>query len=172
MSLNDFPRSHNGILNPRLGQLNDGGYAFQQWQQRMLSCRRRRYERDEQRNSNSFLSERSKSRGHNSAAAAIPTTTGAGTTPILRTSAPTATPAVLRRALCGRTNIPTTDTQKTKWRLRRAEFTCVFSKKKFITRGTCVSRQIRKKKKVAITTSRIYVCFVKKFVTHGACVFW
>ena len=29
-----------GVLNPGLGERNDGGHAFQQWQQRMLSYRR------------------------------------------------------------------------------------------------------------------------------------
>ena len=38
------------MLNPALGDLNDGGYAFSQWQQRMLSYRRGQYERRVQRN--------------------------------------------------------------------------------------------------------------------------
>ena len=33
-----------GILNPALGQLNDGGHAYRQWQQRMRSYRREQYE--------------------------------------------------------------------------------------------------------------------------------
>ena len=39
-----------GAANPGLGELFDGGYVFQQWQQRMLSCRRGQYERHVQRN--------------------------------------------------------------------------------------------------------------------------
>ena len=31
------------ILNPALGQLNDGGSAYRQWQQRMLSYHRGQY---------------------------------------------------------------------------------------------------------------------------------
>ena len=42
------------FLIPRLGQLDDGGYAFQQWQQHMLSYRRGQYERTVQQNSNSY----------------------------------------------------------------------------------------------------------------------
>lgn len=41
-----------GIINPALGQLNDGGHAFRQWQQRMRSYRRGQYERNVDRNSN------------------------------------------------------------------------------------------------------------------------
>ena len=40
-----------GILNPALGQLNDGGRAYRQWQQRMRTYRRGQYERHVERNS-------------------------------------------------------------------------------------------------------------------------
>ena len=40
-----------GILNPSLGQLNDGGRADRQWQQRMRTYRRGQYERHIERNS-------------------------------------------------------------------------------------------------------------------------
>ena len=40
-----------GVLNPGLGRVDDGGYAFQQWQQRMLSYSRGQYERNVERNS-------------------------------------------------------------------------------------------------------------------------
>ena len=54
-----------GVLNPGLGELNDGGHAFQQWQQRMLSYRRGQYERHVQQNSHRH-SKRSNSRGQHS----------------------------------------------------------------------------------------------------------
>ena len=54
-----------GILNPGLGELNDGGHALQQWQQRMPSYRRGQYESYVQRNSNN-RSKRSSSRGQHS----------------------------------------------------------------------------------------------------------
>ena len=41
-----------GILNPTLGQLNNGGHAYHQWQQRMRSYRRGQYEHNVDRNSN------------------------------------------------------------------------------------------------------------------------
>ena len=40
------------ILNPILGQLNDGGNVYRQWQQRMRSYRRGHYEEHVERNSN------------------------------------------------------------------------------------------------------------------------
>ena len=43
-----------GILNPALGQLNDGGHAYRQWQQRMRSYRRGQYERNIERNTNRY----------------------------------------------------------------------------------------------------------------------
>lgn len=48
-----IPFNSTGVLNPGLGNLNDGGYAFQQWQHRMLSHRRGQYERHVQRNTHS-----------------------------------------------------------------------------------------------------------------------
>ena len=43
-----------GILNPALGQLNNGGHAYRQWQQRMRSYRRGQYEHNVDRNSNRY----------------------------------------------------------------------------------------------------------------------
>ena len=43
-----------GILNPALGQLNDGGHAYRQWQQRMRSYRRGQYERNIERKTNRY----------------------------------------------------------------------------------------------------------------------
>ena len=40
------------ILNPALGQLNDGGRDYRQWQQQMRSFRRGKYEQNVDRNSN------------------------------------------------------------------------------------------------------------------------
>lgn len=51
-----------GILNPALGQLNDDGQAYRQWQQRMLSYRRGQYERNLERSSNRYDNNR---RGNN-----------------------------------------------------------------------------------------------------------
>ena len=45
---------HSGNLNSALGQLNDGGHAYRQWQQRMCSYRRGQYEHDVDRNSNRY----------------------------------------------------------------------------------------------------------------------
>ena len=41
-----------GILKPMLGQLNDGGYVYRQWQQRMRSYRRGHYDKHVERSSN------------------------------------------------------------------------------------------------------------------------
>ena len=43
-----------GMLNPALGQLNDGGHAYRQWQQRMRSYRRGQYEHNVDQNSNRY----------------------------------------------------------------------------------------------------------------------
>ena len=43
-----------GILNPALGQVNDGGHAYRQWQPRMRSYRREQYERNVDRNTNRY----------------------------------------------------------------------------------------------------------------------
>ena len=53
-----------GVLNPALGRLDDGSYAFQQWQQRMLLYRRGQYERNVERNSRRHAKRHSNQRGH------------------------------------------------------------------------------------------------------------
>ena len=70
------------MLNPCLGKLNDGGYAFQQWrQQGMLPYRRGQWERHVKHKPHS---DRHNPKGQHSPAAS-PTT--AGTTPTLRDTA-------------------------------------------------------------------------------------
>ena len=52
-----------GIINPALGQLNDGGHAYRQWQQRMRSYRRGQYEHNVDRNSNRYAHRNDNHRG-------------------------------------------------------------------------------------------------------------
>ena len=93
--------SSTGVINPGLGNLNDGGYAFQQWRPRIFS-----YERHVQRNSNRHSDAPTQG---DLTPMATPTIT-AGTTP---TTAPRDTVPTLTRtdlwALSGATASPKTN---------------------------------------------------------------
>ena len=98
-----------GNLNPALGQLNNGGHANRQWQQRMRSYRRGQYEHNVERNSNRYAhrndnrggtyhnNNRGANNNNNRCSTTTPTNTGAATdaptTDATTTAAPTTTAA-------------------------------------------------------------------------------